>query len=319
MTARTPPRRGAPRRAVLAGMAAVVARPAWAAPQAELTAAQRARLGATTVSFRGRYAVKYPGAPQATGESLLTAPKFIRDNLGLTNFEVWNLQFEAEAPEYCQRLRAEAETAGGRIINVQLDGGHDFTSADADQRARSLAFVKGWMDRARVLGAPSVRANFGGLQPKPRFPLEQVADAFRQLAAYGRSVGVKVLVENHIGDSVAIDNVVAVLKAVNDPWCRAVADWGNSPARDLEDRLAQMARLSPWLQLVSAKAQHFDAQGRHIEYDLGALTRATEASGYRGVYSIELFAGPEAPADPVGEARNVAAAIAANLKLGRGR
>jgi sugar phosphate isomerase/epimerase len=297
---------------MLAGAAAAL--PAWSLAAPQVGAAQRARLGVTTVCFRGRYAVNFPGAPKSSGESLLGAPRFIRDTLGLTNFELWSLQFEADTPDYCDRLRAAAGEAGGRIINIQLDGPYDFSSPDAEQRARSLTYVKGWMDRARRLGSPSLRANFSGLQPQGPFPLQQVADAFRQLAAYGRSIGVKVLVENHIGHSVSVDNVVAVLKAVDDPWCRAIADWGNSPARDFPDRLAQMGRLAPWLELVSAKGLHFDGEGRHLDYDVGALTRATEASGFRGIYSIELFAGPEPPADPIAQANAMEAAIAPNLK-----
>lgn len=310
------------RRALLAGAAALAATSAAAGGASAaglLPPAARARLGVTTVSFRDRYRPRLGGVATAGGESLLTAPQFIRDRLGLTHFEVWSLQFEDEGDEYCDRLRAAAAAAGGRIVNVQLDGRYDLSSADEAEWARSLEFVKSWMDRARRLGAPSVRANFSGLQAAGPFPAERVIEAFRRLAAYGRAIGVRILAENHIGHSLPIDNVVTVLEAVNDPWCRAIADWGNSPAKDLDERVAQLRRLGPWLDLVSAKAMRFDAQGRHLDYDLGALTRATEAAGFRGLYSVELFSLNSPPADPVAAALGVATEIAANLGPPRSR
>lgn len=274
-----------------------------------------ARLGATTVSFRDRFPVRLPGAPPPPpGQSLLTAPAFVRDALGLTNLEVWNLQFEDDSDDYCDRLRSAAAAAGGRIINVQLDGAYDLSSDDAARRAQGLAFVKGWMDRARRLGSPTLRANFSGLSPKGEFPLGRVVEAFRELAAHGRRVGVKILCENHIGFSVPVDNVVAVLKAVDDPWCRTILDWGNSPARDQAEREAQVAKLAPWLALVSAKGVHFGPDGRHLDYDVAALTRATERTGYRGLYSIELFATENPPQNPVLAARSMVQVIAANLR-----
>jgi L-ribulose-5-phosphate 3-epimerase len=277
--------------------------------------AKRPRLAITTVSFRDRFPVRLPGAPPPPpGQSLLTAPAFVKEHLGLTNLEVWNLQFEDDSLTYCDRLRAAAQAVGGRIINVQLDGGHDFSSTDPEVQRKSVAFVKGWMERAKRLGAPSLRANFSGLNPANAFSLERVVAAFRDLAAHGRKVGVKVLCENHTGHSVAVDNVVAVLKAVNDPWCRTIADWGNSPAGDQDERIAQLSRLKPWLELVSAKGVHFDADYRHIDYDIGALTRATERTGFRGIYSVELFATTDPPNDPVAAARAMLTQISANLR-----
>lgn len=311
------------RRGVLIGLglaaAAGLAPGAAAAAAGRLSAAQQGRLGVTTVSLRDRFPLRMPGQAASGGASLLDAPRLIRDELGLRNVELWNLQFEADTPEYCQRLRSAAQAAGASISNIQLDGAYDLSSTDDDQRAKSLHYVMGWMDRARLLGAPSVRANLDGFQAKGAFNPERTAQAFRQLAEYGRNIGVKILVENHVGHSVKVENVVAVLRAVNDPWCRAIADWGNSAATNDADRQRDIAALFPWLELVSAKALHFDAAGRHIEYDLGGLTRVTEASGFHGIYSIELFTMKDPPSDPIAAVRDVAREISAELAPRRKR
>jgi sugar phosphate isomerase/epimerase len=269
----------------------------------------RTRLAVTTVSFRERYAVRLGNAWTPATDHFLNAPRFVKENLGLTSLEVWNLQFEEDTNDYCLRLREAADRAGVKLVNIQLDSGYDLSSADADARRSSIAFVQRWIDRAALLGASSVRANLDGTQAVGVFPLERVVDSFRQLTAYGRSKGVKILVENHVGHSVNIQNPVSVLKSVNDPWCRAIADWGNTPAPSLSDRIAQLALLSPWLDLVSAKVANFDADYKVTDYDIAALTEATERSGFSGLYSVELFNMANPPADTVRAARSVVGTI----------
>jgi hypothetical protein len=70
--------------------------------------------------------------------------------------------------------------------------------------------------------------------------------------------------------------------------------------------------LFPQLELVSAKELDFDEQNRHVNYDVVPLIKATEASGYKGIYSIEFYGKP--PKDVVAAAKDMIAALAANIK-----
>ncbi len=54
-----------------------------------------------------------------------------------------------------------------------------------------------------------------------------------------------------------------------------------------------MQKLMPYLSLVSAKELDFDANNNHTSYDVVPLIKATEASGYRGIYSIEFYTDQE--------------------------
>jgi hypothetical protein len=63
---------------------------------------------------------------------------------------------------------------------------------------------------------------------------------------------------------------------------------------------------------VSAKQLDFDDQNRHTNYDVVPLIRATEASGYKGIYSIEFYGRP--PKDTVAAAKALLQTIAANIK-----
>jgi sugar phosphate isomerase/epimerase len=272
------------------------------------------RIGITTVCFRDRFAStrgKNAGPIPAGQElTLLTAPKFFADTLGLHNVEIWSAQFEDTSIAYCQKIKAAAEAAGSRIINIQVDGRENLSDPDSAKRAESIATIKQWMDRSAAVGAPTLRANTGGGPPEA-WDVSRTADSFRQLAQYGKKIGVKILIENHIGYSADIDKVVAIAKAVNDPYCRVISDWGNTPSSSPEARVAGLSKLFPYLELVSAKQLDFDEQDRHINYDVVPLIKATEASGYKGIYSIEFYGKP--PKDTVAAAKNMIGILAANI------
>ena len=273
------------------------------------------RIGITTVCFRNRFRQTAPKDAAAKADlTLLTAPKFIADSLGIHNVEVWNAQFDDESLEYCGQLKDAAAKVGSRFTNIQLDAAYDLSSADAAKRAESVTFVKGWMDRAKAIGAPTLRANTGPEKAGTPFDPATIADSFKQLAAYGKGIGVKILIENHIGFSADVDKVVTILKAVDDPNCRAITDWGNSAATNIEQRVADMKKLMPYLALVSAKELDFDANNNHTSYDVVPLIKATEASGYRGIYSIEFYSEKNPPPDPVAAAKTMMAALAANIR-----
>lgn len=277
------------------------------------------RIAITTVCFRERFAKtrsRGAAAPAGGDLTLLTAPKFIADNLGLHNVETWNAQFDDTSLDYCKRVKAAADAVGSRFIDLQLDLGPADNLSDPDpaKRAATLTAIKGWMDRAAAIGAPMLRANTGGGSATAWDP-KRTADGFRQLADYGQGIGVKVLIENHIGYSADIDKVVEVVKTANHPNIGVICDWGNTPAEGTPDqKVAALGKLFPYLSLVSAKELDFDDQSRHISYDVVPIIKATEASGYKGIYSIEFYTEKQPPRDVVAAAKTMIQALAANIK-----
>jgi sugar phosphate isomerase/epimerase len=272
------------------------------------------RIGITTVCFRERFpSTRSKGAPAPAGEdlTLLTAPKMIADQLGLHNVEVWSAQFADTSLDYCRQVKAAAAAVGSKIIDIQVDGPENLSDPDAAKRAASIATIKQWMDRAAAVGAPRMRANTGGGKPE-EWDVSRTADSFRQLADYGKSIGVKILIENHVGYSADIDKVVQLVKAVNHPNCGVISDWGNTPSTSPADRLAGLSKLFPHLELVSAKELDFDDTNHHVSYDIVPLIKATEGSGFKGIYSIEFYSN-RPPRDVVAAAKDMMQAIAANI------
>lgn len=277
-----------------------------------------ARIGITTVSIRSRFASTRTMQAEPTTASLLTletAPEFIADQFGLHNVEVWDFHFDELSIAYCERVRQAAARVGSRISNIQIDRLSDLSSTDPSERERGVTLAREWVDRTVAIGAPSMRVNTGGGAGRV-FDPNVTAESFRQITAYAAQRGITVLVENHTGFSMNIDNVVAILQRVNHPRCRALADYGNTPAGGINERVAGLGKLFPWLAFVSAKGTGFDADSHHSDYDFAALVRATEASGYRGIYSIEMWPDGDSPppADPIRAATLMREAILENIR-----
>lgn len=308
------------RRQLLAGGLAAGAMALSGAASAAVRGQPLGRLSVTTVCFRDWFAQTpapfRSGRPPQRQMTLRQFPEFVADAFGLGQAELWSLYFEDLSPAYCKELKQAARKARVGIANIQLDAiDADLAAVDETERARSLELVRGWMDRAALLGAPRVRVNTDKPVAGRAFDPDRIAESYRQLAQYGDKVGVDVLIENHTGYSASIKNVVAIYDRVRHRRCKMAADWGNSAAADTEARIADLSTMFHGLGFVSAKGTRFDEDYRHTAYDVGEIVRATEASGYRGTYSVELFAfGKAMPEDPVRAVKSMIDSIASNLK-----
>jgi L-ribulose-5-phosphate 3-epimerase len=277
------------------------------------------RIAATSVCFRRWFPQTWPiggGSSRSKKLDLLGFPAFLANETGVTNVEVWAPHFASHELSYVASLRDAADRVGSRICNIQLDQlPYDLSEPDVWARAHAIEYVKGWIDRAAILGCTSVRPQTDNGTPGRVFDAKSIGFAFRELAEYGRDKGVAVLIENHGGFSQSIAQVMEIAQAADVENCKTLSDWGNSPAKDTAGRIADLRPLLPRLGLVSAKGRRFDTAYRHLDYDIGTLVDATERMGYRGLYSIELYVdGPDQPRDPVLAVRAMADAITAYLR-----
>lgn len=266
------------------------------------------RIGIATWSFRHLMAAgRAPSAPppERAVMTALDAPKFVREELGLTQLEIIINHLDERSSSYAERVRAAADKVGVNFMNLQLGG--QMSAPDPALRAKSIEEIKDGMRVAAALGAPTVRADVGGRAGDP-LDLAITADSYKQLVEFGGTIGVMPMPENHGGHSTDPDTLVSIMKAI-DPRIRAIVDWGNFRVDTQTQRIESTRKLLPYTGLVSAKVDRFDADYRP-GYDVGELVRLVEASGYRGKYSIEIT---NPPPDIVRGARVAHDLIAANL------
>ena len=271
-------------------------------------AAATDRIGIATWSFRhliaaGRSANAPP--PERAVMTALDAPRFVREELGLTQLEIIINHLDERSLPYAERVRSAADKVGVKFINLQLGG--QMSAPDPALRAKSIEEIKDGMRIAAALGAPTVRADVGGRAGEP-LDLAITADSYKQLVEFGSAIKVMPMPENHGGHSTDPDTLVSILKAL-DPRIRAIVDWGNFRVDTQTQRIESTRKLLPYTGLVSAKVDRFDAEYRP-GYDVGELVRLVEGSGYRGKYSIEIT---NPPPDIVRGARAAHDLIAANL------
>ena len=194
-------------------------------------------------------------APERAVMTALDAPKFVRDELGLRQLEIIINHLDERTVAYAERVRAAADQAGVKFMNLQLGG--QMSASDPAVREKSIEEIKEGMRIAAALGAPSVRADVGGKAGEP-LDLAITADSYKQLVEFGTTIGVMPMPENHGGHSTNPDTLVSIMKAV-DPRVRAIVDWGNFRVQNQAERIECTRKLLPYTGLVSAKVDRFDA------------------------------------------------------------
>ncbi|NQU25926.1 MAG: sugar phosphate isomerase/epimerase [Candidatus Nealsonbacteria bacterium] len=271
------------------------------------------RIGCTTVAFRSRFpSTRADKTAQPDDLTPLDVPRMFAAKLGVHNVELWSRHFPESSPAYCRKVKTAAERAGSQVVNIQMDEpGYNLSDPDAAGRKNSIALVKQWMDRAAACGATSLRANTGG---GAKFDVNLTGDAFGELAEHGKKIDVKILLENHGGYSSDPDNLVAIIKHVDDPFCRALPDFGNMPGNFTpEQRIEFLGKLFPYAHFVSAKGMVFDAKYAHQSYDVAACVQLGEKAGFKGVYSVELWAANYSPPDPARAVNEMIRTITENI------
>lgn len=283
------------RRLFLASGAAALALPARAQAPDAVPARKLARIAISSSTYRAQYDGRFSIAAAMPRLSHRTLPAHVKQRFGVTRIELWDQQFGPAGHSFaeCRAIRAAADAAGVQVVSVEVEDMPPLDAADADDRAQAVAEGKVWLDKARVLGCTSMRFNVN----RSRGPVNQDAAVavLRQMADHGARLGVVVLLENHGGATAAIPNLIALVQAVNHPFVKAEPDWGAwAPPGD---RYEAMASAMAMTHIVSAKGLVFDPETyAHTSFDAARLVRDAEATGFKGVYSIELYNNP-APAD----------------------
>lgn len=286
------------RRAFLTGSTLLALAPISGVPgrgQATIPNRKLERLSVSSSTYRANYEGRFSVAAAAPKLSHRSFPAYVKSRFGITNVELWDQQFGSAGHtfEECRAIRLAADTAGVKIVSVEVEDMPRIDAVDRDDRAQALAEGKVWLDKARVLGCTSMRFNVN----RTHGEVNQSAalEVLHQLAEYGHKVGVIVLLENHGGATSTIPALISLVRAVSNPFLKAEPDWGawTPPG----DRYEAMKSATALAHIVSAKGLVFDPTTfAHQSYDVSRLVRDAESIGFRGVYSIELYNNP-APAD----------------------
>ncbi len=143
----------------------------------------------------------------------------------------------------------------GIELSAYVVGGNLLQSTQAEQNAE-VERLKGQIDVANRLGVKLFRydVTYAQLPMYMSFDmaLEKVADAMRELASYGQSLGIVTMIENHGMTFQDSDRIERVYSRVNHPNFRLLVDMGNFMCAD-EDTTLAVSRLRNLAAHVHAK------------------------------------------------------------------
>ncbi len=206
---------------------------------------------------------------------------------GVHNINPLGDHFRSTEPAYLEAFRKSVEEAGSHIVDLGLGAG-SFYDSDASRREAALAYGKKWIDMAVIVGSPSVRQHIRGAPGQPP-NLDRAAQTLGALAEYGARNNVVVNLEN---DNPVAENpffLVKVIDKVENPYLRALPDFGNSIVIGGPEVNEQALRLMfrHAFNMSHVKDAVTDAHGETHVVDVGKIFAIARASGYRGYFSME--------------------------------
>jgi sugar phosphate isomerase/epimerase len=244
------------------------------------------RVGMGTVIFRNRFE-QTKSKSKSISElkhplTLLNVPEYYRKRFDIRRLEFWSHHFESLENQYLMELRGRVEAAGAELVNVQIDGAYDLASTIEEERQRSLALVRKWIDAVALLGSRAVRVNPG----RTGGSVQKCIDSMKELNQYCVSKHLPLLTENHFGLEMDPAVHLAIREAAGPKNLYTLPDFGNYPVETMWESLA---KILPYAYVVSAKAVDFDERGSHITYDFDRCVQLCERAGFKGIYLVEQW------------------------------
>ena len=210
---------------------------------------------------------------------------------------------ERPTDAYIDELKKRAADLGLGISGTGVR--NNFTTADEAVRAEGVRHIKEFVEVAARLGAPVIRV-FADTQMRAQnwhtvsknASRQQVQDwisaALRECADHGKKYGVKIGVQNH-GDFLATaKEQLALINAVNSPFCGPIVDTGYFKT---PDPYVDIAEVAPHAINWQIKQSVF-GEDSEVPTDMNRLLKIVRKSGYSGYLPIETLSPQGKPYDP---------------------
>ena len=218
----------------------------------------------------------------------LTMEEFIGycDKLNLDGTELTSYFFDSEEDSYLLGLKNKCFHLGLDISGTAI--GNNFVNPDKNERAKQVSDVKKWIDKAAVLGAPSIRVFGGGRIPEgytEKDAYNWVIPSLQESVDYAEKKGIVLAIENHGGFPMTSEQVINIIGEVDSPWFGANLDTGNFE----KDWYRQMAEVIPYAVVVQLKVKIRSRveNGKRMTTDPERVVRMLKNEGYRRYLVLE--------------------------------
>ena len=249
------------------------------------------RMAFATYSLHNFFPVSRTKKAEAPA-TVMTLPQvfeMVTDRYKIHRFEIHSPHFESTEKAYLDDLKRSLRKYKSTITHV-AEVGLNISQKDPVKRAADVEAYKRWVDRAKYLGARTIRINSGKADYEP-LDLNITIDSYRQIAAYARSQGLYATIENHWGVSENPDNVIKIVEAVGPSLLTTSPDFGNFTDYLVDyDALARLFKYAK--HITSCKIFNIDERGEQSfngkhPYDFARCMRIMNSSGFRGIVALE--------------------------------
>jgi sugar phosphate isomerase/epimerase len=241
-------------------------------------------------SLHRRFGLCRPDERPAVLADPLDFGKIAREEFGITRLELVNSFYRPKIGKkgFAEALRKRFDGDGVESLLIMCDGEGLCGDADESARREFAANHAKWIELAKALGCHSIRVNAIG-EGTADEQAKRCADGLAKLVAAAKPFGLDVIVENHGGLSSDGNWLVGVIKAVNDPACGTLPDFGNwrDGGGTLVDPVRNVGLVMPFAKGVSAKSYDFDKDGNETRLDYPKLIEVVKKAGYIGAIGIE--------------------------------
>jgi len=251
------------------------------------------KLSLAAYSFRQYLPRNSPQPRGGEGEmSLLDFIDFCAEQ-NLDGCELTSYYFPAELThDYLMQVKERTFRLGLDISGTAI--GNDYCLPDGPEREHQLAMTRQWIDHAATMGAPVIRI-FAGKVPKgdtEAAALDRCVEGINQSLEYAAEKGVALALENHGGITATPEQLLAIVKRVEDsPWFGVNFDSGNFHTAD---PYAALEMIAPYAINAQLKVSIHPENGERQRADFGHIVDILRSAGYRGYVVLEY----EEKADP---------------------
>jgi sugar phosphate isomerase/epimerase len=260
-------------------------------PDLKFPTQPRERLAVATWPFRAYMESptnKWARNPKLPGMDLKDFPAMVVEKFGLHAMEPLDEHFRSMDVTYVHAVRGAAEKAGVRVVDIPCSVHASFYDPDPAKRRQAFENGKRWVDIARALGSPSIRAHIeGGRGIKPSVDL--AAGSLRELVAYGAHQNIIINLENDDNRTEDPFLIVEIIRKVQSPYLHALPDFCNSMLTHDQgfNNRALEAMFPLAYNIAHVKDSEVGDNGKLYIVDVGKCFEIAKTSGYRGYYSME--------------------------------
>lgn len=218
----------------------------------------------------------------------LTMADFVDDcaKFQLEGTELTSYYFpENVTPEYLRQIAQRAFRLGLDISGTAV--GNDFGHPIGEKRTKEISYVKQWIERAAILGAPVIRVFAGHAKPGQTKAEAHalMVSGLEECCDYAGKFGVYLALENHGGPTATAAGLLEFVRDVSSPYFGVNLDSGNFHSDDV---YAEMAQVAPFALNVQVKMTTSGPDGKKKPSDLPRLAKLLKEAHYRGYIVLEF-------------------------------